>query len=187
MGAEMAARHALRQRLLERLDDGVDHGRKRRRIHEHRRGRIGAEQLARRQDQLDRPERAFVGHLVGAHQIFERDPRGGLAAAEIAGIDRPLGLLGDLRIVDRQLVAGDDDLHLDRNRRVAGAVVVEIGLGRIDAVRHGGDEGARGRLRLVEDELDGALEGRDAVFVRPAPRSDRARAGSRRAAPRCRP
>src|SRR3978361_1767277 len=46
---------------------------------------------------------------------------GGLAAAEIAGIDRPLGLPGELGIVDRQLVALDDHLDFDRNRGVAGA------------------------------------------------------------------
>src|SRR3954453_10789200 len=40
--AEMAARHAFGQRLLERLDDGIDHGRKRRRIIAHGCGRVGA-------------------------------------------------------------------------------------------------------------------------------------------------
>ena len=165
MGAEMAARHALRQRLFERLDHGVDHGREGRRVVAHRRGRLGAEDLARRQYELERTEGAFVRHLAGAEQIFERDARRGLAAAEPAGIDRALHLIGDAGIVDGHLVAVDDDLDADRQRLVAGAVVVEKGLRGVDAVRHRADQRAGGGLRLVEDDLDRACEGRRAVFV----------------------
>ena len=115
--------------------------------------------------ELERPERAFVRHLVGADQILEGDPRGGLAAAVIAGIDAAFDLIGDLGIIDRHLVAGDDDLHRDRQRLVAFAVVVEKGLVAVDAVRHRADQGARRRLALVENGLHRARERVDAVFV----------------------
>src|SRR5215510_7724915 len=95
MGGEMPARHPLWQRLLERLDHRIDHGREWGRIIAHRGGRVRAEELAGRQHELKRAERAFVRHLVSAHQIFERDARSGLAAAEPAGIDRTFHLLGD--------------------------------------------------------------------------------------------
>src|SRR5262249_29662109 len=48
MRAGVAARNAVGQRLLERFDHRVDHGRERGRIVAHRSGRIGAEDLAGR-------------------------------------------------------------------------------------------------------------------------------------------
>ena len=165
MGPEMAARHALRQRLLQCPDHSIDHGRERGRVVAHGGGRRRAQDRSRRQDELERPERSFVRHLARPDEIFEGDARGGLAAAEIAGIDRALRLAGHPRIVDRHLVAPHDDRDADGQRLLARAVVVEKGFGRVDAVRHGADEGACGRLRLVEDQRDGAGERRHAVFA----------------------
>ena len=130
MGAEVTARHARRQRLFQRLDYGVDHRRERRRIVAHRRGRIGAEDLSGRQHELERAERAFVRHFAAAHQIFEGDARGGLAAAEPSGIDPALHLLGDAGIVDRHLVAFDDHLDPHRHRLVPGHGRCRESLGR---------------------------------------------------------
>jgi hypothetical protein len=115
----MPARHARGQRALERLDHCVDHSRERRRIHEHGRGRVGADQSALRQHELDRPERAVVRHLVGTHEIFEGDARDGLAAAVVAGIDRALRLRGDVGVIDSQLVALDDHFDDDRHQVLA--------------------------------------------------------------------
>ena len=139
MRAEMSAGDACGQRLFQRLQDGVDDGRKGRRIIAHRRSRVGADDLALRQDELDRPERAFIGHFRRAHQIFEGHARNGLATAVIAGIDRTAHLGGHVGKIDRQLVAVHNDLDADRHRRVAGPVIVEKGLGRVNAVRHGAD------------------------------------------------
>ena len=96
------------------------------------------------QDQPDRPERPLVRHLVGAEEILECDAGDRLAAAVVAGVDWPLRLFRHFGIVHGQFVAAHDDLHLDRDRRIAaGAVVVEVGFGCIGAVRHRPDEIAR--------------------------------------------
>src|SRR5439155_16799687 len=96
---------------------------------------------------------------------FEGDARGGLPTTEPARIDWSLHLASDVGIVDRHFIASDDHFDADRQRLVASTVVVEEGLGRIDAVGHRTYQRARRRLRLVEDDFDSALERRDAVFV----------------------
>src|SRR3954465_14834232 len=123
MGAEMATRHAIRVYMFERLDDRVDHRRKWRWIHEHRCGRVRTDQLAGRQHKPDGTKGAFVCHFGGAHEIFERDARDCLPATEIAGIDRPLGLGGNVTEIDSEFIARDDHLYLDRHWFItAGAV-----------------------------------------------------------------
>jgi hypothetical protein len=165
MSAKVAARHARRQRLFQRLDHSIDHGGKRRRIVAHRSGCIGAEDLPRRQHEFERAERPFIRHLACAHQIFESNARGSLAATEPSGIDRSLHLIRDAGIVDRHLIPFDDDLDSDRQRFVAGTVIVEKSLGGVGPVGHRADQRAGGGFRLVKDDFDGPLERRHAVFV----------------------
>src|ERR1700681_3409474 len=70
----------------------------------------------------------------------EQLPMGaGGPAPELRGLNRRLRRPRHIRIVDRHLVAVHDDLDADGQRLIAGAVVVEKGLGAVDAVRHGAD------------------------------------------------
>src|SRR6185503_18948309 len=84
---------------------------------------------------------------------------------EIARIDVARPLLGNAGEVDGDLVAGDRHLHFDRHRIVGDRVVVETGLGLIDAVRYRADRGAGRFFRLIEDGRDRGVEGHDAVFL----------------------
>src|SRR6185437_12294815 len=165
IGAEMRAGDALGQRRLERLDDGVDDGGEGRAVHSHRRGRLGADNLARRQHELQRTKRTLIGGLAGRDEIHEGDARSGNAAAVIARIDAALNLGRDVGIVDGHVVARDDDLDLDRNAHVAHAVIVEEGFRAVDAVGNPGDAGADRRLAAVENEIDRCAIGRDAEFL----------------------
>ena len=96
----MSSGHALGQRLFERLDDGIDHRRKRLRIVSHRRGWVRTEDFSFRQDEFERPEGAFIGRFVVGDQVFECNPRRGPAAAVVARIDAALNLTG--HVADNQ-------------------------------------------------------------------------------------
>jgi hypothetical protein len=89
----MTARHAFRQRLLKRPDDGVDHDWEAPVVVSHWGGRISTEEGPWRQDQFQRSKHALVRGLVRRNEILECDPRGGPAAAVVTRIDAT-GYLG---------------------------------------------------------------------------------------------
>src|SRR5258708_35938811 len=64
-----------RQRLLQRPDHRIDHGRERCRVVAHGGGRRSAQEFSRRQNELEQPERSFVPHLAGAEALLEGYPR----------------------------------------------------------------------------------------------------------------
>ena len=74
-------------------------------------------------------------------------------------------MIPDLGIIDGHVVAGDDDLHADRNGFAAFTVIVEKRLVGIDTVGNRADLRARRRFALVEKGFHRARERIDTVPI----------------------
>ena len=120
----MAGRHAVRHRVGERPDDGVDHGRHDAAPARHRRGEARHHDVAFGDDDLERAERAFVDRIERAGQRLVGDARAGIGAR----VDRGLALGRAAGQVDGHVAGLDRDLDVDRHLfALEHAVVVDRG------------------------------------------------------------
>ncbi len=158
-------RHAIRDGLVQGAEEDGREAMADGDAVDHRRGGRGVDARAFRGDHFHRAIAAGVrrdGRVGRRHQRIED---AGAGRGE-CGVARSEALAAAAVEVDRDLVARDDDLGLDLDRRVGDAVVVDLVGELVGAIGDAADDGAHAGFRRVEDLRQRALEARCAELLR---------------------
>ena len=116
-------------------------------------GRMGANECAIWQNQFQRTKCTFVRRFAAGYKVHECYAGGSDTTTVTTRIDPALNLFGHLRIVNRHLLAFNDDPDLDRNGFFSHSIVVEKRLSIICSIRNGVDAFTASRLALIEDDV----------------------------------